>query len=193
VGALSAPMSELMSSSLHLAVESGDVDAVLAEIGKGTDLELGTPGFNETALHRAAEQGNLEVVSALIESNADVNARRRGGFTALHLAATEAVADALLAAGVDPSIRAANGFTAMQQCAGGAAVRFHISASPGPAKLIAAEAAAAGTTRTRSWSDRPPTKREVSDWNRPRDVGADERGCGPRRSQGGSGGAPGPH
>jgi ankyrin repeat protein len=92
---------------LHLAAEEGDIGALVAELEGGTDIELGTPGFNETALHRAAEHGNLDVVNALIESKADVNAIRRGGFTALHLAGTEAVADALLAAGIDPSIRAA--------------------------------------------------------------------------------------
>eukprot|EP01043_Picozoa_sp_COSAG02_P120259 COSAG02_NODE_57004_length_282_cov_1.136612_1_plen_84_part_01 len=42
---------------------------------------------------------------------------------------------------------AQNGFTAMQQCSGGAAVRFHIAASPGPAKIVAAEAAVVQTGR----------------------------------------------
>eukprot|EP01043_Picozoa_sp_COSAG02_P042597 COSAG02_NODE_3633_length_6447_cov_1546.798362_1_plen_204_part_00 len=91
---------------LHQAAEAGDAAAVVAELERGAEIELGTPGYHETALHRAAEHGHLSVVNALIERGCDVNATRRGGFTALHLAATEAVADALLAGGVDPSIRA---------------------------------------------------------------------------------------
>lgn len=91
---------------LHQAAEAGDTAVVVAELDRGTEIELGTPGYRETALHRAAEHGHLSVVNALIARGCNVNATRRGGFTALHLAATEAVADALLAAGVDPSIRA---------------------------------------------------------------------------------------
>ena len=93
-------------SALHQAAEDGDADALIAELDRGADVELGTPGYHETALHRAAERGHLNVVNALIEKGCNINATRRGGFTALHLAGTEAVADALLAAGIDPSIRA---------------------------------------------------------------------------------------
>ena len=127
---------------VHQAADDGDVAALLSELDRGAAIELGTPGYHETPLHRAAERGHLSAVKALIERGCDVNATRRGGFTALHLAANEAVADALLEAGIDPSIRSSNGFTAMQQCSGGAAVRFHIAASPGPAAIVAAEAAA---------------------------------------------------
>ena len=64
-------------------------------------------GSADTPLHQAAERGYVHVVEALLRSNADVNATRQGGLTALHLARTEAVADALLAAGIDADARAA--------------------------------------------------------------------------------------
>ena len=59
---------------LHQAAEAGDAAAVVAELERGAEIELGTPGYHETALHRAAEHGHLSVVNALIERGCDVNA-----------------------------------------------------------------------------------------------------------------------
>ena len=112
---------------LHAAAEKGDLAAVRSLLLQDKSrLEDLTQGYNETPLHRAAESGHAEVVQELLAAKADVNARRRGGYTALHLAQSAAVAQVLLASGIDRDIRARNGQTAAEYCTGGQRVRAHI-------------------------------------------------------------------
>jgi ankyrin repeat protein len=61
-----------------------------------------------TALHHAALSGCDEILTILLNSGADVNARDRDGFTALFLASMNGhrkCLSTLMAAGADPSIR----------------------------------------------------------------------------------------
>lgn len=92
--------------ALHQAADLDDVDALKAEILNGGDIESLTTGFRETPLHRASFAGAAGCVAELLRSRADVNAKRSGGFTALHLAQNEAVAKLLIEAGADREIRA---------------------------------------------------------------------------------------
>lgn len=72
--------------------------------------------MNVTALHSAvADGGDRESALALIAAGADVNARQRHGWTALHGAADSgdrAIVEALLAAGADPALANRDGKTA---------------------------------------------------------------------------------
>ena len=103
--------------ALHAAAERGDLDTVRLELRRdAAQLEALTPGYNETPLHRAADNGHAEVVQELLGARADVNARRRGGYTALHLAHSPAVANLLLAAGINQNITCRKGKTAAEHC-----------------------------------------------------------------------------
>eukprot|EP01048_Picozoa_sp_COSAG05_P032536 COSAG05_NODE_12525_length_464_cov_1.126027_1_plen_120_part_01 len=112
---------------LHEAATRGDVEACKAAMDKavvvGGDsivalLEAETEGFEETALHLASQNGHLAVVEELIRAGANINAQRSGGYSALHLAKTDAVADALLKHGIDKALQSVAGQTAAQQCLG---------------------------------------------------------------------------
>ena len=112
---------------LHAAAERGDLHRVRDELARdSSQLEALTPGYNETPLHRAAENGHAAVVQELLQARAAVNARRRGGHTALHLAQSTAVANALLAAGIDHTISCRKGLTAAESCLGGSSVQAFI-------------------------------------------------------------------
>ena len=87
---------------------SGSVDAVRALAERGADVNAKEPTEHQTALMWAAAEHHPEVVRALIAANADLQARTRKGFSALHFAAREGdleTIQVLLTAGVDVDIR----------------------------------------------------------------------------------------
>ena len=78
-------------TALHKAADEGDEAAAEAAIAADpSSLEARTAGYRETPLHLAAGAGHANVLLVLLNANADVNAQRGGGFSALHLAQTEA-------------------------------------------------------------------------------------------------------
>lgn len=77
---------------------------------------------------RRCLQGHVEVVRYLLSVSADINAKRSGGFTALHLAGTVGVADALLRCGADRTLKSSAGKAPAEHCAGGATVQQFIGA-----------------------------------------------------------------
>ncbi len=86
---------------------SGSADAVRTLIARGADLNVKEPVQNQTALMWAASQRHPAVVKALVEHGADLRARTRKGFTALHFAAREGDIESarlLLAAGLDVNV-----------------------------------------------------------------------------------------
>ena len=116
-------------TELHRAAENGDAEKVRSLLQNGTeDLEAKTQGFEETPLHLASSQGHADVVRELLDAGADVGAKRSGGFTALHLAGSEAAAEVLLRGGADKDARSSGGKTPWEQCGGGAAVQSFIAA-----------------------------------------------------------------
>jgi ankyrin repeat protein len=91
---------------LHLAAYYGRAEAARALLD--ADAQVGEPSRNTTGvhpLHAAAASRHAELVWILIASDADVEAKQRGGWTPLHSAAANADIDsiqALLSAGADP-------------------------------------------------------------------------------------------
>ena len=85
-----------LGNALHLAVSSGNIEAVNTLLGAGIDVTVkSTDG--ETALHRATEEltyqkGNItyrnsaKIIQALIDAGANVDARDNKQQTPLHLA-----------------------------------------------------------------------------------------------------------
>jgi ankyrin repeat protein len=100
---------------LHLAAYFGRVEAARAVLD--ADAVVDEPSRNALAvlpLHAAAAGGHSELVWLLIASDAPVNARQPGGYTALHSAARNGDAEsvrALLSAGADPTLAADDGTT----------------------------------------------------------------------------------
>jgi ankyrin repeat protein len=87
---------------------TGNANAVRMLIARGADVNAKEPSQNQTALMWAATERHAEVVKTLIEHKADLQARTKKGFSALHFAAREGdldIARLLLAAGVDINIR----------------------------------------------------------------------------------------
>jgi ankyrin repeat protein len=87
---------------------SGSADAVRMLIVRRADVNAREPSQHQTALMWAAAERHPNVVRTFIEAGADLRARTRNGFTALHFAAREGDLEStrlLLAAGVDVNIR----------------------------------------------------------------------------------------
>ena len=87
---------------------SGSTDAVRMLLARGADVNAKEPAQNQTALMWAAAEHHPKVVAMLVEVGADLQARTKKGFTALHFAAREGDLEStrlLLAAGVNVNIR----------------------------------------------------------------------------------------
>jgi ankyrin repeat protein len=94
---------------LMTCANSGSTDAVRMLVAGGADVNAAEPVGKQTALMWAAAERHPKVVSMLIEVGADVQARSKKGFTALHFAARQGDIETtrvLLAAGVNVDIRA---------------------------------------------------------------------------------------
>jgi ankyrin repeat protein len=88
---------------------TGHADAVRLLIAHGADVNGGEPTQNQTALMWAAAEQHPKVLQMLIEAKANLQARTKSGFTALHFAARAGDLEStkiLLDAGVDVNIRA---------------------------------------------------------------------------------------
>jgi ankyrin repeat protein len=110
---------------LMTCARSGSADAVRLLVEYGAAVNAKEPGQNQTAVMWAAAERHPDVVKALIEAHADLTARSKQGFSALHFAARIGDLDSvklLLSAGVDVNIltqtgaadssrNAANGYT----------------------------------------------------------------------------------
>ncbi len=92
---------------LMTCAKSGSVDAVKRLLEYGAAIEAKEPDQHQTALMWAAAEHQLSVAQALIEAHADLKARSKAGFTAIHFAARQGdreMVQLLLAAGVDVNI-----------------------------------------------------------------------------------------
>lgn len=101
---------------LHLAAHFGQTEAARVLLTRGADASLrSTNALDNLPLHAALAGGdNVALVTLLIESGSDVNARQHGGYTPLHEAAQNGYlgsAQRLLAAGADASVATADGQT----------------------------------------------------------------------------------
>jgi len=94
-------------TALMTAARTGKLDAVTLLLDKGAAVNAKEPAQSQTALMWAAAERHPNVVSALIALHADLKARSRDGFTAIHFAARVGDLETiklLLAAGVDVNI-----------------------------------------------------------------------------------------
>jgi uncharacterized protein len=88
---------------------TGNADAVRTLLAHGADVNGSEPTQNQTALMWAAAEPHPKVLQLLIEAKANLRARTKSGFTALHFAARAGDLEStriLLDAGVDVNIRA---------------------------------------------------------------------------------------
>jgi hypothetical protein len=93
------------TTALCCAAESGKLRAFELLLAKGANLKVLT-SWEATLLHVAAAGGNTEIVSIAVSRGLDLNARDRGGHTALAWAISNrraAAAEYLLRAGADPT------------------------------------------------------------------------------------------
>ncbi len=80
---------KLNSSPLFIAVINKKPDVVTLLISRNANIELENGVNKYTALHKAAEMGLLGIVSILVESGANTNAKTKGGNTPLDIARKE--------------------------------------------------------------------------------------------------------
>src|SRR5215831_13553255 len=93
---------------LMTCARTGNADSVRMLLVHGADVNAKEPTQNQTALMWAAAERHPRVVQMLIEANADLQARTKLGFTALHFAARMGDMEStrtLMGAGVDVNIR----------------------------------------------------------------------------------------
>ena len=67
---------------IHLAVKSGNAEAVKQNLADGTDVNK-KGGFGQSPLHQAALIGHKIIIKLLIDKGADVNTKNDGGETPL--------------------------------------------------------------------------------------------------------------
>ena len=103
----SDPPTELLQKQTIKAAKSGNTTAVRALLDADRTLVNARDSDASTPLHCAAWKGHVEVVTLLLESGADIQAKNENchwGDTALHAAAhgnQRAVAEALIDRGAD--------------------------------------------------------------------------------------------
>jgi len=94
---------------LMTCARSGNVDTVKRLLEYGAAIEAREPDQHQTALMWAASEHQLGAAQALIDAHADLKARSKAGFTAMHFAARQGdleMVQLLLAAGVNVNILA---------------------------------------------------------------------------------------
>ena len=106
-------------TALHLAAHFGQTEAarVLIERGASASLRSRNALDNEPLHAACAGQSPHELVTLLLDSGADVNARQHGGFTPLHEAAQNgnaALTELLLVRGANATATTDDGKTAAQ-------------------------------------------------------------------------------
>lgn len=72
---------------LHVAAGLGQRERVEKLLDEGVDINLATPGWENTPLGYAVGGGKLEIVRLLVERGASIDARNAVGATPLHVAA----------------------------------------------------------------------------------------------------------
>ncbi|WCR58497.1 ankyrin repeat domain-containing protein [Wolbachia endosymbiont of Ctenocephalides felis wCfeJ] len=100
---------EYSDTSLHLATEQGDLNAVKYLVEKSGDISA-QDEMGYTPLHLAAKQGNLDIVKYLVEKGAEIDDRS----TPLHYAAFNGKLDVvkyLVEKGVDVNAKTSGGLT----------------------------------------------------------------------------------
>ena len=111
------------NSRLLLAVRSGNIEAVQAELGRGADVNAPDESC-KTALMYSTYYGlaKMTIVQTLLEHGAKVNAQDKDGLTALMLAASgkggpesNKIVKALLHRGANPNFRTVHGRTALME------------------------------------------------------------------------------
>ncbi|WP_353289054.1 ankyrin repeat domain-containing protein [Wolbachia endosymbiont (group A) of Pogonocherus hispidulus] len=107
------------NTSLHLAAEQGNLNAVKYFVEKGGDISA-QDEMGYTPLHLAAKQGNLDIIKYLVEKGADVDVYQGGwGYsTPLHLAAANGHLDTvkyLMGKGANPNAIDGDGKTPLQR------------------------------------------------------------------------------
>ena len=88
--------------------KTGNVAAVRALVARDAAVNAKEPVQNQTALMWAAAERHPAVVKTLVDAHADLNARSKEGFAAIHFAAQKGDQEILqifLAAGVDVNLR----------------------------------------------------------------------------------------
>ena len=105
---------------LRLASESGDLDALRAQIAGGALVnDVGKGSW--TALHRATQRGYVDIVNELLSNGADISATTHNGrYTALHIACREGhheIARTLVNQGANPRGADAAGMTPVHMVA----------------------------------------------------------------------------
>jgi uncharacterized protein len=111
---------------LMTCAKTGIVDAVRLLIEYGAVVDAKEPNESQTALMWAASERHSDVVSALIAAHADLKARSKDGFTAIHVATRVGDLESvklLLAAGVDVNLQTRTGDGAAGTAGGGRGAR----------------------------------------------------------------------
>ena len=96
------------ATPIMACAKTGSAEAVKLLIAGDADVNASEPVQNQTALMWAASERHPDVVRTLIAAKADLLARTKSGFTALHFAAREGdieSAGLLLAAGVSVNLK----------------------------------------------------------------------------------------
>ena len=101
--------------SIHVAVKSGNIEAVKQHLAAGTDVNAKSKGNGWTPLFYATSGGGQkEIAELLIAEGANVNAKDKLGDTSLQVAAYQGhkeIAELLIAKGADVNAKGNNGET----------------------------------------------------------------------------------
>ena len=118
-----------LDAALLIAIKANDADKALQFLEQGASPDAVDPRYGYTALMLAARLNNREIVTALLQSGADVNARAKDGWTALMFSANcgdagVGIAEMLLKAGADRNARHNDGYSALGILSGSSATQM---------------------------------------------------------------------